>query len=180
MRIRTTNTRSLEQRKLRQIRQYELKSEEDPFAIHISNMEEPVLIKRSVAGTWKNMWTPEILSTKIPFLTDVYRSKTEFFGPYFDTKRPMSNLPNIFNQNPYEVLEKMSTKEFFKHCLNPKAGVYLSYSGEISRFPQHLQDQIDPIDELLVLRPEKSSVNVWMGQANSTTPCHCKFLSAYI
>ena len=35
-----------------------------------------------------------------------------------------------------------------------------------------LEQDVSPIEELLVLQPEQTSVNIWAGSINVTAPCH--------
>lgn len=49
---------------------------------------------------------------------------------------------------------------------------YLYYSGEIERLGDWALRDIEPYRELLRLRPERSSINTWIGQPGVTAHCH--------
>jgi len=78
----------------------------------------------------------------------------------------------------------MATADLFHQVMHSKAGddepitteihrpQYLYYSGELDRFGEWAFDDIEPFRELLRLRPERSSVNAWIGQPGVTAHCH--------
>lgn len=45
-------------------------------------------------------------------------------------------------------------------------------SQELHRFAAVLEADISPLDELVVLNPRKSSINIWIGMEGVVAPCH--------
>lgn len=145
----------------------------------------PMIVRNhpTIAG-WpaRRRWgSPQYLCGQQPVFEGVYRNNKRFFGPYHDPRRPLSAAP----ANAYETDVRMGCMDFYRHApaLTLKAKVqkmaanipphhFVYYSGEIERFGEWALRDISPFEELIQLRPERSSINVWLGHAGVAAHCH--------
>ena len=100
-------------------------------------------------------------------LSRVYTGPSPRFGPYFDDKRPMSALKTVRRRAEYSEAS-MSGVEFWS------ARPHVYYSGELERdLDSAILARLRPLERSLAsLRPERSSVNLWLGRAGGVAPCH--------
>ncbi|KAL1529003.1 hypothetical protein AB1Y20_010324 [Prymnesium parvum] len=117
-------------------------------------------------------WTPSRLR-QVNF-SRVYSNTFPRFGPYYDEARPMARLPHgVFRGAPRHgyVETELGGAAFFGEWAEGRHGYY---SGEIERdLPPPLRDELAPLERVLVsLRPERSSVNLWLGRRLASAPCH--------
>ena len=134
---------------------------------------EPLILHLGEAGhSLLPNWTPRYLAEAVPVLTRVYVSESSHvFGPYHDAGRPMANVHNLTATHGYHEAADMRTADFFD---DNKAGTYRYYSGEVDRdLPEALLSDLRPLEHVLVARgPQRASVNMWLGRAPVSAPCH--------
>lgn len=162
------------------------------FALEATQHGRPVIIRNSIVTSWRasSKWKDmSYLQKRIGApLTKVYRNSHRFFGPYFDATRPLAAPLSLSPPNAYEMNVSMSFNIFAKHMRasarstvsttssnTGTADPYLYYSGELDRFGEWAFEDISPFAELLLPMPERSSVNVWMGQKGVVAHCHCTY-----
>ncbi|KJE92708.1 hypothetical protein CAOG_03622 [Capsaspora owczarzaki ATCC 30864] len=148
-----------------------------PFARTIANHGLPVVLRHSVVDTWpaRTSWTPSYLEGAIKRLRGIYRNdNNRFFGPYYDPSRALAQLGLTRPINPYADDVQMTSTEFFQIITKPiQAGQPAYYfSGESTKLGATVFRDTQPMQELFSLRPERSSVNVWLGPAGAVTPGH--------
>jgi hypothetical protein len=136
----------------------------------------PHVLKNTFATTWNALngtthWTPELLASKVaPELSNIYSNSVPLFGPLWRSNKPLAKaIPNLPRRNPHFNRE-MKSKTFFKRLLNPKAGEFLYYTGDLGLGSALLPD-ISPLDELC-LSPGEQNIFVWIGQPSVTTHLH--------
>lgn len=132
----------------------------------------PVVLRNSVVTEWKaaKLWTPDYLQAKLKTLHGVYENDNRWFGPYFDTSKPLTS--SAVRVNKYKTDLKLSSAEFFHRIQNPVRGRHLYLTGGIEQLGKWAEDHIQPISELLTLNPGRSSINMWIGQPHVIAHCH--------
>ena len=150
----------------------QLKSPFSNFSRQTILRDEPLVIKNSVTSLWnaRKLWSPAYLQRNIGTLSGIYSNDNRWFGPYYDTTKPLTSVSHRLNR--YSTDTVMSAKKFFQRIQNPKQGQYLYYSAEIDRLGEWAVDDIQPLNELLSPNPQRSSINVWMGQPRVIAHCH--------
>ena len=132
----------------------------------------PVVVRNSVVGSWtaRKKWTPDYLESKMGALSGVYENENRWFGPYFDFQKPLGDFATRINR--YRTDLELSAKEFFERIQNPTEGRFLYFTGDVDSLGEWAMGEIQPLKELLLLNPKRSSVNVWMGQPHVIAHCH--------
>ena len=132
----------------------------------------PVVLRNSVVEKWRarRHWTPNYLQSRIPRIDGVYQNDNRWFGPYYDSSKPLAHLST--RTNNYATNISMTTKKFFKKLKQPSEGEFLYFTGDIDQLGEWAVEDIQPLSELLLLNPQRSSVNVWMGQPHVVAHCH--------
>ena len=145
---------------------------DEQFATKVSNLQVPVVIKNSITQTWTatKKWTPFYLSKKISKLSGIYKNGNRWFGPYYDTSKPLSHLST--RNNVYRTDVSMKGDDFFRHLEHPRNDSYIYFTGDIDDVASWAWSDVQPIQELLKLNPKHSSINVWMGQPHVIAHCH--------
>ena len=153
-----------------QIRQ--LPSPDADFAEECRAGRLPIVLRNSVVEKWRarHHWMPKYLQSRIPRMNGVYQNDNRWFGPYYDSSKPLAHLST--RTNNYATNVSMSTKKFFKKLKQPLEGEFLYFTGDIDQLGEWAMEDIQPLSELLVLNPRRSSVNVWMGQPHVIAHCH--------
>ena len=148
-----------------------LSSPHDSFARNCAQGKVPVMLTNSVVKKWKaQKWSPSYLRSKLKTLRGIYENDNRWFGPYFDRTKPM--LDNAVRKNPYRTDIELSAEEFFQRLDNPLQNRYHYFTGDIDQLGEWAYSEIQPLKELLLLNPKRSSVNVWMGQPHVIAHCH--------
>ena len=144
----------------------------EPFAVKISDLKAPVVIKNSVTVAWPafKKWNPSYLSRKILSLKGVYENINRWFGPYYDKTKPLTHLST--RKNVYRTDLVLKGDEFFKLLEHPKNNSHIYFTGDIDDVGTWAWEDVQPIEELLSLNPKHSSINVWMGQPHVIAHCH--------
>lgn len=134
--------------------------------------KEPVVIKNSVASRWRaaRRWKPAYLQSKIGTISGVYENDNRWFGPYYDTRKPLSSFSHRVNR--YSTDGVMTARDFFTRIQHPKVGRFHYFTGDIDQLGPWAMEDIHPVDELLSPNPRRSSINVWMGQPHVIAHCH--------
>ena len=136
--------------------------------------------KTSITRTWKafHKWNDHYLSNLIGTVDGVYTQQSDpVFGPYFDSARPLASHPTIKPMHTY-IQKSMLMSQFLFNIQNNTAHTvhtvhnYSYLTREIERIHPLLEQDIQPIDELIRLDPSHSSINVWIGEKGVIAPCH--------
>lgn len=131
----------------------------------------PVLLKNTVVGRWQaKKWSPSYLQSKLGTLQGIYENDNRWFGPYFDRTKPL--LDHVIRRNPYKTNIKLSADEFFQRLNRPLNNRYHYFSGDIEQLGDWAYSEIQPIEELLLPNPSRSSANAWIGQPHVIAHCH--------
>jgi hypothetical protein len=157
---------------IKQIEMMRLASPDAPFAKEAIEMGKPLLIKNSITTKWKALgaWSPKYLQLKISQFNGVYQNDNRWFGPYYDTSKPLS--PYTSHPNPYHTNVTLTSKEFFARIQQPSIGRYHYYTGDMEQLGEWAWSDVSPLHELLSPNPAHSSINVWMGQPHVIAHCH--------
>lgn len=148
-----------------------LSSPEDSFARSCAQGREPVVLKNSVVEKWRAQnWSPAYLRSKLKTLHGIYENDNRWFGPYFDHSKPL--LEHAIHKNPYKTDLELTAKEFFHRLEKPVRHRYHYFTGDIDLLGEWAYEEIQPIRELLLLNPKRSSINTWMGQPHVIAHCH--------
>lgn len=149
-----------------------LSNEEESFAAAAVKKREPIIIRNSIVNKWRarKAWSPEYLRSKLKRLDGVYENDNPWFGPYYDTSKPL--LPYSRRLNPYKTNLSLSGQEFFKRLENPVPGRYHYLTSDIDQLGEWAFGDVEPVDELLLPNPSRSSINVWIGQPNVIAHTH--------
>ena len=149
-----------------------LPTPESNIAAKCERRGEPLVIRNSCVEKWdaRKKWTPDYLATKISTLSGVYENDNRWFGPYYDARKPMA--ATFDRLNPYTSNLELPSAKFFQSIQNPSEGRYLYFTGDIEQLGDWAWREIQPISELLVLNPTRSSVNAWIGQPHVIAHCH--------
>lgn len=147
-----------------------LPSPRSKFARQCEEGGVPIVLRNSVVKLWKaGQWSPTYLQSQLKTISGVYQNTNRWFGPYFDKRKPLTNFST--RANPYRTNLKMSSKEFFKKIQNPGDN-HLYFTGDLDQLGGWALDEIQPVRELLVLNPKRSSINAWIGQPHVIAHCH--------
>ena len=143
-----------------------------------SRFSFPTLLTGSVVDQWAaKHWSPGSLLNKagnLP-LKGVYVHSNPVFGPYFDASRVLNQLSTVSPRNQYEIVS-ISPNDFFGHVFDPnpkkqEGDIFMYLSTDIGKIGAgQLEADIHPVSPLL-LSP-RSSINLWIGQNSTQTPCH--------
>ena len=149
-----------------------LPNQDAPFAGAAIKKGEPLIIRNSIINKWyaRKTWSPRYLRSKLERLDGVYENNNPWFGPYYDTRKPL--LPYAKRLNPYKTNISLSGQEFFKRLESPIPGRYHYLTSDIDQLGEWAFGDVEPIDELLSPNPSRSSVNVWIGQPNVIAHTH--------
>ena len=134
-------------------------------------------------------------------LTRVYVQESPIFGPYYDSKRPLGSVGRVRPRHNYTE-ESMRGDDFFGRLAPPwryysgEVERDLSASlleqlrplerGLVAPCPSNPNPKpapdsnrnpnsspgTNPNPNQVALRPSRSSVNLWLGRAGGTAPCH--------
>eukprot|EP00051_Salpingoeca_urceolata_P012180 m.151137 g.151137 ORF g.151137 m.151137 type:complete len:483 (-) comp17400_c0_seq5:161-1609(-) len=152
-----------------------------PFARQLADAGVPVVLQNSVTTTWAaaRLWKEDYIAERVSVLEQVYTSQRHVFGPYFDPTRPLTPFISATGP-PHKTNVTMDTRAFFRRSAEQQLSSdpsrpgqeFVYYSGEIDRFGEWALNDISPFDELIVLQPQRTSINVWMGK---DVKAHCHF-----
>ena len=117
------------------------------------------------------------LATIVDTLNGIYlQHDSPVFGPFFDTSRPLATHPDITPTHHYTQIS-MPMSKFLSNLSTPTTPpttppTFMYLTREIERVHPLLEHDISPFHELIRLGPQKSSINIWMGQQGVIAPCH--------
>jgi hypothetical protein len=168
-------------------------SVERPFAKYLEQQATPLILENTVVSSWDALSKWNTVDKLAHFiqgsrLENIFHHRVgsgTIFGPFYDANRPFSRLDNVKPENPYSLNGRLTIKEVMRvfgeefeySCVNESllSPSHLSgcwaYSGGVMDTVGN-EDMLEPLDELLVLNPSASSINLWVGQRGVTTPCH--------
>ena len=148
-----------------------LSSPHEKFAKECQEGAVPVVLRNSVTELWKaKNWSPNYLGEKLERISGIYENDNRWFGPYFDTSKPLANIST--RTNPYRTNLELHSEDFMSTIQNTTEGQFLYFTGDIDRLGEWAFDEIQPTRELLMLNPRRSSINVWIGQPHVIAHCH--------
>ena len=148
-----------------------LSSPDASFARSCTKSAVPVVLKNTIVKKWQaQKWSPTYLRTKLKILHGIYENENRWFGPYFTRTKPL--LRYAVRKNPYKTDTKLSSEEFFHRLDNPTGDRYHYFSGDIDQLGDWAYSEIQPVQELLLPNPKRSSINVWIGQPHVIAHCH--------
>lgn len=149
-----------------------LPTPETNFAAKCERRGVPVVLRNSFVERWpaKKKWSPAYLASKIAALKGVYENSNRWFGPYYDGRKPMAAM--FDRVNPYRTDVELPSGEFFQAIQNPSDGRYLYFTGSVEQLGEGAWNDIQPLKELLVPDPTRSSINAWIGQPHVIAHCH--------
>ena len=101
----------------------------------------------------------------------VLEDGTSTFGPYFDETKPLFGVDSVSRRHKYAEVS-MEFSDFLEHVKRDRPSRKKLYlSQEIERL-HLLERDIQPLEDLLLLNPSHSSINIWMGEKGVVSPCH--------
>ena len=149
-----------------------LSSPDASFARSCMKARVPLILRNSVVTRWQahKKWSLDYLGTKLSSLRGIYENDNRWFGPYFDRTKPL--LEHAIRKNPYKTNVELSSEEFFRRLQNPSADRFHYFSGDIDQLGDWAYSEVQPLRELLLPNPSRSSVNAWIGQPHVMAHCH--------
>ncbi|KAI6653760.1 hypothetical protein LOD99_3264 [Oopsacas minuta] len=157
--------------------------ENEQFARKAADGAKPMLIKGSVVNKWYAMkrWNIDYLTKKINKLNNVYTNTNKWFGPYYDPNKDFA--PFVARRNPYKDDVTMKSADFFQHISTKveEQDLFLYYTGGIDSIGQWASVDVQPIEELISLKPSHNSINVWLGEPGVIAHMHyCEYHNFYV
>lgn len=164
--------RGIEYTSVHAVKVLSLSNPRDSFATQALEKEEPLIIKNSIVTQWpaRKLWSPKYLQSKLAKLNGIYENSNRWFGPYYDTSKPLSSYTRRINS--YRTDVSLTGKEFFERLQNPAPGRFHYLTSDIDHLGEWAIYDVYPLDELLSPNPSHSSINVWIGQPNVIAHCH--------
>ena len=155
-----------------EVRVWTLTSPREEFAKRCAEGGVPVVLRNSVATLWQaRNWSPAYLETRIKRrISGIYENDNRWFGPYFDARKPLANASTRVNS--YKTDLELQGGDLLSAVQNATAGRFLYFTGGIEQLGEWAFDEIQPVQELLVLNPRRSSINTWIGQPHVIAHCH--------
>eukprot|EP00039_Didymoeca_costata_P004501 m.73655 g.73655 ORF g.73655 m.73655 type:complete len:502 (-) comp12429_c0_seq3:96-1601(-) len=160
----------------------------EQFVDKVTKLGKPVVITGSFVQDWsaikaKSQWTPRRLKHKLKGkrIEGIYGNSYNYFGPYYDSTRPLvkeSPRPNHYKTNhtlPSSEFLTIIENEYRNSEKNDNKYPFVYLSTEIDKFDHGegwgVKDML-PFEEFLRPMPERSSINVWLGSTGVLTHCH--------
>ena len=142
------------------------------FAKVVARNGVPVVLKDTFVTRWKAFeeWDPAYLTTRVIKFSGVYVNDNRWFGPYYDGRKPLAKY--CLREHHYITDLEIPGRDFFELLFQPNHGEYLYFTSDIDSVGRWAFDEVQPINELLLLNPKSSSVNLWMGQPGVIAHCH--------
>ncbi len=149
-----------------------LSTPEAPFAKICADGGVPVVLRNSIVERWPaRKWSFDYLQSKLANpLRGIYENENRWFGPYFDHSKPL--LESAIRRNPYKTDIELPSNEFIWRLKNPSKDRYHYFTGDIDQLGGWAYPDVQPIRELLLLNPKRSSINAWIGQPHVIAHCH--------
>lgn len=148
-----------------------LSSPDAAFARSCTKGGVPVVLKNTIIKKWvAQKWSPIYLRTKLKTLRGIYENNNRWFGPYFILSKPL--IEHAVRKNPYKTDIELSSDDFFQRLDKPSQNRYHYFSGDIDQLGDWAYSEIQPIQELLLPNPKRSSINAWIGQPHVIAHCH--------
>lgn len=124
-------------------------------------------------------WTPEYIAAtaqaagKAALHTAFASNSSNVFGPYYDPTRPMARLPGVKRRAVYDENASVDVASLLgvgpTHCPHR----FAAFSGDLEDLGHAIAADAAPLDELLRVKPARTSVNVWIGQRRLCCDCPC-------
>lgn len=155
-----------------EVRVLTLSSPREKFAKKCVEGAVPVVLRNSVTKLWQaRNWSPAYLETKIKQrISGIYENDNRWFGPYFDVRKPLTNTSTRVNS--YRTDLELHGEALMSAIQNTTTGRFLYFTGDIEQLGEWAFEEIQPVRELLVLNPKRSSINTWIGQPHVIAHCH--------
>eukprot|EP00730_Choanoeca_flexa_P013160 TRINITY_DN5022_c0_g1_i1.p1 TRINITY_DN5022_c0_g1~~TRINITY_DN5022_c0_g1_i1.p1 ORF type:complete len:444 (+),score=94.81 TRINITY_DN5022_c0_g1_i1:93-1424(+) len=120
---------------------------------------KPTVVKGSCIAHWQLFkWSLKQWNNSLGLLKGVYHHNISYFGPYYDTSKPMASIAR--HPNEYDT----NTSATVADILNNKPGSYRYLSQELHQLPIDLEAFMQPMNDLIALNPQRTSINLWIGQ----------------
>ncbi|CAM9909283.1 unnamed protein product, partial [Ectocarpus fasciculatus] len=139
------------------------------FAKSLQSYGEPLVLQNTVAANFTRYTLSDISAMLGPQdeISSLFKHTTPVFGPYYDSRRPLHQLPSVQGASPYEEAARLPVRDIGR-AFSADGPPYYSLSIR----PEELGLPMFNISEMVSLHPQKSSVNLWLGMKGGTTPCH--------
>ena len=149
-----------------------LPSPETPFAKSCAQGGVPVVLRNSIVERWPaRRWTLDHLMSNLANpLQGIYENENRWFGPYFDRSKPL--IESAVRRNPYRTDLELPSDKFLHRLAHPSENRYHYFTGDIDQLGGWAYEDVQPIRELLLLNPKRSSINAWIGQPHVIAHCH--------
>jgi oxalate decarboxylase/phosphoglucose isomerase-like protein (cupin superfamily) len=149
----------------------------EQFVQEVYQSKIPILLKDAPIKDWKaNLWTPDYIKQKIQLLDRVAMQQDSNIFVYEERYRPMAGLKKVLRKSPKQW-KTMLTEDFFHAMENEKSHYYYSAKINAKNGFGKLQDDVKgdffllPNPRNISMKPQYSSVNVWIGK-NVITHAH--------
>ena len=139
------------------------------FVKSLQSYGEPLVLQNTVAANFTRYTLADIslMLGAQDEISSLYKHMSPVFGPYYDPGRPMHQLRSVRGAPPYEEGTHLPVRDLGR-AFSAEGPPYYSLSIR----PEELGMPMFNISELVSLYPQKSSVNLWLGMKDGTTPCH--------
>lgn len=146
-----------------------MESVDQSFAKSLASYGKPLVLQNSIGETFPRITIASLTAQLEPEyeIKSFFEHSHHMFGPYYDASRPMHQLPLVRSQSPYKTEVGLKVKDI-DSLFKQKGPPYFSLSIN----PEELGIAAFNITEMISLYPQKSSVNLWLGMKDGTTPCH--------
>jgi hypothetical protein len=133
----------------------------------------PTLLRNTVVERWPaRSWSLALWAQKLGTLQGVYNHTRPLFGPYYDASKPLA--PVARNPNPYQANASVPAQLLLfpdrRLATGPPGFLYLSQ--EVASFSFRLYGAFEPLDPLLGVKPERFSLNLWLGEPGVEAHAH--------
>jgi hypothetical protein len=148
----------------------------ETLASYLITKSEPLVLTKSTLSNWSKWTSFEILhNLQADHINGVFKHESNpYFGPFYDPLRPMNQLDNVQPINFYNSNHSLSKNEILQFFHSNYAGPpYYALSTDFHILKDSLESSHNEfLQEMIRINPLRSSVNLWLGMINGTTPCH--------
>ncbi|EDQ84524.1 uncharacterized protein MONBRDRAFT_34680 [Monosiga brevicollis MX1] len=140
----------------------------------IRNAKAPQVLRTELVNGWPaRHWTLPQWQQHLGHIHGGYAHDAHpLFGPYYDSSKPLAPWAHPINNysdtwhGPADALLQSTVAD---PIAKPP---FLYLSQELEQLPIDLYPALPGLEALLVLAPERSSINLWLGQPGVTAHCH--------
>jgi hypothetical protein len=156
----------------------------EPFAAAFAAHRLPVVLRNTVATTWRALgtWTPEYLASRVGTLQDVYEHQHPTFT-FYDPHKPLATAvpaigADVRASHRMVNLTMAALVERMRATTSPD-GLFYYYSGPLSDFGPALAAEVHPWDGLVPRPGADNSTSVWIGYNGSVAHTHYDIFHNY-